>query len=361
MSIKGEIYRHLPLDLKISIEIYKKTKNEEQKCINNVGNKPKIYIIGESDNGNVGDLAISLSQYEFVREKVGGDIEIIRILYSDFWKYFKWIEKNITEDDLIIIVGGGNIGDVYIEAEEIRQVIIRKYPQNEIIVFPSTIFYQNTSKNNEIYQKSLKIYNTHKKLFLYARERYSYDLLKKFYPHCKVYLLPDIVFSYPYITNNLPRENKILLCLRHDAEGVLSENQINKILDVCKSKCKHVFFTDTFIENVYAPDDSKRKEIIQKKLAEFSQAQLIITDRLHGMILAYLSKTPCIVLSNYNYKIEGVYEWIKEIEWVVYTDKIEKIDSLTDELMGKTFIKDSKKLEYKTLEKQLDSWVKQWR
>lgn len=79
------------------------------------------------------------------------------------------------------------------------------------------------------------------------------------------------------------------------------------------------------------------------------------------MILAYLSKTPCIVLSNYNYKIEGVYEWIKEIEWVVYTDKIEKIDSLTDELMGKTFIKDSKKLEYKTLEKQLDSWVKQWR
>ena len=60
MSIKGEIYRHLPLDLKISIEIYKKTKNEEQKCINNVGNKTKIYIIGESDNGHVGDLAISL-------------------------------------------------------------------------------------------------------------------------------------------------------------------------------------------------------------------------------------------------------------------------------------------------------------
>lgn len=26
MSIKGEIYRHLPLDLKISIEIYKKLK-----------------------------------------------------------------------------------------------------------------------------------------------------------------------------------------------------------------------------------------------------------------------------------------------------------------------------------------------
>ncbi len=31
MSIKGEIYRYLPLDLKISIEIYKKTKNQRTK------------------------------------------------------------------------------------------------------------------------------------------------------------------------------------------------------------------------------------------------------------------------------------------------------------------------------------------
>lgn len=261
---------------------------------------------------------------------------------------------------MIIIVGGGNIGDVYIEAEEIRQVIIRKHPQNEIIVFPSTIFYQNTSKRNEIYQKSLKIYNTHKKLFLYAREKYSYDLFKNLYPNCKVYLLPDIVFSYPYITDNLLRENKILLCLRHDTEGILSESQINKILDICKRKCNYVVFTDTFIENVYAPDDSKRKEIIQEKLAEFSRAQLIITDRLHGMVLAYLSKTPCIVLSNYNYKIKGVYEWIKETEWMVYADKTEEIGSLVDALMEKTFIKDSKSLEYKTLETQLDGWVRQW-
>lgn len=361
MSIKGKIYKCLPLNLKIDIAIAKKIKSEDQIHINSVSNKPKIYIIGESDNGNVGDMAITLSEYEFVRKNVGWDIEIIRILYSDFWRYFKWIEKNITEDDLIIIVGGGNIGDVYIEAEEIRQAIIRKFYKNEIIVFPSTVFYQNESKNNEVYQKSLKIYNAHKKLFLYAREKYSYEIFKKNYPNCKVYLLPDIVFSYPYINNNLPRENKILLCLRQDTEGLLKENEINKIMEICNEKCNNVLFTDTFIENVYVPDDSKRKEIIQEKLAEFSQAQLIITDRLHGMVLAYLSETPCIVLSNYNYKVKGVFEWIKEIEWMVYTEKIEEIGRLVDELMGKTFIKDSKKLEYKTLEKQLDNWVRQWR
>lgn len=93
MSIKGEIYRYLPLDLKISIEIYKKTKNQEQKCIDSTSNKPRIYIIGESDNGNVGDLAISLSQYEFIRKNVGQDIEIIRILYSDFGTILNGLKK----------------------------------------------------------------------------------------------------------------------------------------------------------------------------------------------------------------------------------------------------------------------------
>ncbi len=120
-----------------------------------------------------------------------------------------------------------------------------------------------------------------------------------------------------------------------------------------------MFFTDTFIEDVYAPDDRKRKQIIQEKLIEFSQAKLIITDRLHGMILAYLSKTPCIVLSNYNYKIKGVYEWIKEIEWVIYTDKIEEIDGLVDNLM-ENYLPDRKllQLEYKRLEEQLEEWNK---
>ena len=108
-------------------------------------------------------------------------------------------------------------------------MLLENIGQNEIIVFPLVIFYQNTSKNNEIYQKSLKIYNAHKKLFLYAREKYSYEILKKYYPNCKVYLLPDIVFNYPYITENLSRKNEILLCLRHDTEGLLNGDQVVKL------------------------------------------------------------------------------------------------------------------------------------
>ena len=43
------------------------------------------------------------------------------------------------------------------------------------------------------------------------------------------------------------------------------------------------------------------------------------------------------------------------------TEKIEEIDGLVDKLMKKGYIKNSIKLEYRILEEQLDSWVKQWR
>ena len=51
-----------------------------------------------------------------------------------------------------------------------------------------------------------------------------------------------------------------------------------------------------------------RKSVIVNKLKEFAGAQLVITDRLHGMVFCYLTNTPCIVFSNYNHKVLGTYE-----------------------------------------------------
>ena len=42
-------------------------------------------------------------------------------------------------------------------------------------------------------------------------------------------------------------------------------------MEVCEEKCNNVFFTDTFIENVYAPVDKKREANYSRKLVEFSQ------------------------------------------------------------------------------------------
>ena len=64
----------------------------------------------------------------------------------------------------------------------------------------------------------------------------------------------------------------------------------------------------------------------ETKLAEFmeemSTKKLVVTDRLHGMILAYITKTPCIVFENSNHKIRSTYEtWLKSKKEILLINK----------------------------------------
>lgn len=364
MSIKGNIYQKLPLLFKTKYEINKRVKNSLNKKIIFDNDKPRVYIIGESDNGNVGDLAITITHYEMIKKNVPNDCQIIRILYSNFWDYYLFLKKNIRQCDLITIPGGGNIGDVYTEAEAIRQTILYEFQNNEIIVFPSTVFFSKGYQSNELYKRSKKIYNYHKHLTIFAREEYSYNILKKMYFNANVYLIPDMVFQYKYYNKNVQREDKILLCLRNDTEKSITSEEQEKIYKNCYKACTNVVYTDTFIDDIFADKDEERIEIINKKIKEFASAQLIITDRLHGMVLAYISKTPCIVFANYNHKIKGVYKWIKKEQSVYYTDNIDRGINKIDDMYGiverKQLSNENIIFDYNMLENKIENWRLQY-
>ena len=68
-------------------------------------------------------------------------------------------------------------------------------------------------------------------------------------------------------------------------------------------------------------------------MQEFCGAELLITDRLHGMVFAALTGTPCIVFSNYNHKVKGTYEWIKYLPYIRYVETQKEAISLIPDLM----------------------------
>lgn len=357
MSLKSYIYQCLPLSIKMKYDIKKNVKNKLPKQLLFTNDKPRIYIIGESDNGNVGDLAITVTHYNMIKKIVGNDCQIIRILYSNFWDYYVFMKQNIRKCDLITIPGGGNIGDVYFEAEMIRQTIINEFKNNQIIIFPSTVFFSNRNESNELYKRSLIIYNKHGNLTIFARESYSYELLKNLYNNVNVYLIPDMVFQYKFKNDEIKRKNQILLCLRNDDEKNLTTYDKNEIYEKCKQLCFDVKYTDTFKLNVFAPTDEERVSIINQKLNEFSSARLIVTDRLHGMVLAYLAKTPCVVFANYNYKINGVYKWIEEDTNVSFASNVkEGIGKIVEMYQHKQLESSNIVFDYKLIENMLKNW-----
>ena len=56
-----------------------------------------------------------------------------------------------------------------------------------------------------------------------------------------------------------------------------------------------------------------RGKVLDNLIKSYSEYRIIITDRLHGMILCYITNTPCLIFKNTNHKISGSFKkWLKE-------------------------------------------------
>lgn len=159
--------------------------------------------------------------------------------------------------------------------------------------------------------------------------------MKEAYQNCDVILTPDIVLSMDKLDNPYKREG-ITFCFRRDAEKVLTPEEEKYIINECKKISDKVFYTDMISERAVTKEN--RVDIIMEKFKDFQKSELVITDRLHGMVFCAISGTPCIVFGNYNQKVKGTYEWIKDLPYIKYFDNVSDVKICLDELMK---IKDS--------------------
>lgn len=294
-------------------------------------NNLKQYILfGIPEHGNIGDHAIAIAERKFLT-----DIGITNVFEVPIKKQriiVNKIKKSINKDDIVFITGGGFIGDTWMEEEKMVREVISTFKNNKIIIFPSTIYYRNNPEAKKEFEKSLQIYNEHRNIVICARERYTYDFINENYKNVKVLLVPDIVlYLYGDIINkdNMKREN-ILFCLRKDVEKNISNEHIEKLKNNIYNNI-NINNTDTVINQRIT--NIERIQHFEAKLNEFAKHKIVVTDRLHGMIFAAITETPCIAIGNYNYKVKGVYEWIKDLEYIYFVDDIDTAEEKIKELL----------------------------
>ena len=68
-------------------------------------------------------------------------------------------------------------------------------------------------------------------------------------------------------------------------------------------------------------------------LKQIKKSKLLITDRLHGMIFAVITNTPCIAFANKSGKVKGVYNWIsKDNDYVKFANSVEQFKQILEDL-----------------------------
>lgn len=292
------------------IMLYRFVKSEPDflkklKTINLPGKK--ILLIGTPIHGNYGDHLIALAECSFVRTHFP-DYHLIDCTMPFSKYFFKRIIKSVNKDDIIMISGGGWLGSDWPDNERFVRRILTSYNNNLIVIMPQTVSY----KHNDIFQKQGKeIYTRAKKLVFCTRDQRSYDFIlsKGFTDKSKAFLMPDFALFYSTDIYNENKSEIINICFRDDVEVSMNPKIREMIFSYLNEK-GYKYKTVTTNINGYVIPLKKRLSKTESKLREISYGRLLITDRLHAMIMAALTGTPCLAFDNSTHKVSGVYKWI---------------------------------------------------
>lgn len=290
---------------------YKGLKNDFSLPIDE--NKPKCFVFLAADYGNLGDVAITYTQ-ELLLAKLYPEYQIVDVPISCTLSALPFIKKHIKDSDVVTITGGGNMSDLYFDIELFRLLIVKKFPNNKIIIFPQSIILSDRQETKSLLKIMSSIYPAHKNLLILAREKVSFNKMRELWPTVNVQLSPDVVMSYSPLLTKKERHG-ITFCLRKDKERI--ELKDLEQLPFVLRKSYVVEFYDTHINKAKLSVNEREVEL-NKIWKQFESSEWIITDRLHGMIFAFITRTPAMVIPNNNHKIGSCYEWIRNCGYIFF-------------------------------------------
>lgn len=292
-------------------------------------NEEKIIYLLSPRHGNLGDQMISIATRkildDFYPEKI-----IIEIEDKLYRKNKEKIKKYINKNDIIVLQGGGNLGDIWLNEEILRREILEEYSDNKIIIMPQTITFNTAEETKE----SQRIYSKVRDLTIITREEYSYESGKEIFSKNKVLLIPDSVFyleDYYQCRLNKNRKGALFL-LRKDIEKTISNEVSDSIAEILKKINLDYTFGDTVIEEKGKMSKYTREKFCNNLLEEISTKKLIITDRLHGMIFSIITNTPAVVFGSGTKKTVGSLKWAKHLEYISFIEDGNDLEKMEKEI-----------------------------
>jgi pyruvyl transferase EpsO len=277
-----------------------------------IGHKDFIFI-DMPVYGNIGDLLIMQGTFRFFENNKLKP----RIVAPIFAFDINWIKP----DDVIVFQGGGNFGDLYAGMQPLREKVAKEKPNNRIIVLPQTIHFSSEAAM----QKSIEVFKQHPDFHLCVRDEHSYALAKQFTEHA--YLAPDMA-HHLYPIKSIPSiPHATLLLSRTDDEkssNAPDSSEFTTVTDWPKlvgnrEKNFRLFYLAmrAFYRSGFGKLGNKlfaklwpmyAQTLIQDASQLFGRHEYIVTDRLHGHILACLMSKPHTVLDNSYGKNSGYSE-----------------------------------------------------
>lgn len=297
----------------------------------------RIALLDFPAHGNVGDSAIWLGARAALAA-VGAPSPSYT---CDVSTYDRAVLKRRLGTGTILFTGGGSFGDLWERHLLFRERVIADFPHNRIIQLPESVHFERP----ESLARSSAVFDAHPDVTILVRDAASLAIVRREY-RTPSQLVPDMAFGLGALRRIGTPTRDILWLKRKDKEdlwpnaGTARGGDVVDWLD--EQKTALIAWTDhqrwqveqgaRFVglrRFMLAHTQSRLAHArMARGTALLSSARVIVTDRLHGHIMALLLGIPHVVLDNSYGK---VHRYVTE--WTVGSPLV-RLASSPDEAMG---------------------------
>jgi len=319
---------HLGADRQRSIEFSEQSRQEIVGGLRSLGlSGARCVLVDVPTKANWGDSAIWQGELAACSE-LGVDLadEVELLLYD------RARTRRAARDGVLLLNGGGNLGDLYPERQQFRETVLQEFQDLRIVQLPASIYFER----QENLERARRAFGAHPDFTLIVRDRESLDFARRYFD-CTVRLMPDMAFALGPLERAIAPALDVVWLQRLDAEapivgahvaelpaGVIREDWSPAHLPkhLVRRRLAPVKI-DVQLRKVQARNPRAGKAVapIRRRLVPqigparcelatifLSRGRAVITDRLHGHILCVLLGIPHVLLDNRIGKLSAYFD-----------------------------------------------------
>ncbi len=289
---------------------------------------------------NVGDLLINLGTEQFFKDH-----------RLNIWRRYNQYDfpsriAGIQRDDVFLLHGGGNLGDLWEPYQSFRESILERYPENRVIFLPQTVHFESRERE----ARSVKKMAGHRNLHVFARDYVSLDRLRNAGLE-RVSPAPDMAHALFGVLKPtvVAAPGSVLKLIRGDKEAsqppaeFLGSDSATADWDhgtvAAFREVSHPFVLRAVkaIGRYGRPLDAHglwywhRDGLIQDGVNLFSRYEIIVTNRLHAILLGLLLGKEVRAWDNSYGKLSAYYEaWLSNVPGLTFSQPKHEVSMTAD-------------------------------
>jgi pyruvyl transferase EpsO len=264
---------------------------------------------------NTGDSAIWAGEVAYLRS------QRIRIAYRCDWLHYSPERLRRTlRGGVILLQGGGNLGDLYPHHQSFREQVLRDFPENKVVVLPQTMHFRNAAA----LARTRAAFDAHPDLTILVRDQRSLEFARNEFRSTSL-LCPDMAFLLGSLSRPQAPELDVLWLWRNDKESagwapvgqevvrvdwmdeppVLVSRLAELLARLLELYPNRLRLLRGLLMRTH---DAQARQRVAHGCRLLARGRIVVTDRLHGHVLSLLLGIPHVLLDNNYGKVKSFYD-----------------------------------------------------